>query len=234
MYLVMDEELLLEQVKIIAHFSRKFNNSNYVIVSDEIKSSWQNYYRQYIGFMSENEYSRNNGCTIEAMGKGAYYHVDNTIYIAVPYISDEFTLLRTLTHEYGHCIQDKSGYNRATCDSCLLEYHNIWFHENPYNRDTLSNFNRINKVSGFRVSSINECKGLIDRTQYYRIDNYFKVSFNEFCDMVEQRKSAGYINQHINHKPMLRDIYEFIRNKLDNYQENLLYYTLFNNFLRSW
>lgn len=233
MYSVMDEKLLLEQVKTIEHFSRKFNNCNYVIVTDEIRSCWQNYYRQYIGFMSNYEYCRNNGCSIEEMGKGAYYHVDNTIYIAVPYISDEFTLLRTLTHEYGHCIQDKSGYNIATCDNWLLEYHNIWFNENPYNRDTLSNFNRIDKESGFRLSSINPFIKLLGKNGYTEINEYFIVPFDSFCQKIESKKSQGYINQHTTHRAILREIYDFIRYKLDDYSHNLYYYTLFNNYLKN-
>lgn len=229
----MNEKLLLEQVKIIVHFSQKFKRCNYVIVTDEEKGYWQSYYGQYVGFMTNDEYKRKNRSSIEDMGKGAYYHVDNTIYIAVPYISDEFTLLRTLTHEYGHCLQDKSGYNIATCDSCLLEYHNIWFNENPRNRDTLSNFNRINQESGFRLSSIDPYISLLNTEGYKAINQYFIVSFDCFCAKIESRKNQGYINQHITHKPMLRDMYEFIRNNLDDYSQNLYYYTLFNNFLRN-
>lgn len=227
MYSVMDEKLLLEQVKTIEHFSREFNNCNYVIVSDKIKSCWQNYYSQYIGFMSKEEYSNNNGCTIEAMGNGAYYHVDNTIYIAVPYISDEFTLLRTLTHEYGHYIQDKSGYNRATCDSSLLEYHNIWFNENPYNRETLSNFNRIDKESGFRLSSIcNYCK--LNRTN--TIADLFNLDLEVFLQKHQSKFQSGIT---IYNEKLLKDIYDSVqRMRQENSLWLPLYYNLFYCFIK--
>lgn len=224
----MNEELLLEQVKIIVHFSQKFKRCNYVIVTDEVKGYWQSNYGQYVGFMTNDEYKRKNRSSIEDMGKGAYYHVDNTIYIAVPYISDEFTLLRTLTHEYGHCIQNTKLYNNSNCDYALLEYHNIWFNENPYNNEILQVFDRIDKATGFRLSSnypfplsdvaINGIKDTFDWGFYSFYDNYKGII----------KKGEEYKN-----KQLLRDIYDSVQvMKQENSLWLPLYYKLFYCFTK--
>lgn len=206
--------------KIVCNCNDLQNNKNWI-------NFWKSQWGQHVGFMTNDEYIRHNGCSIEEMGEGAYYHIDNTIYIAVPYTSDEFTLLRTLTHEYGHYIQDKSGYNRATCDSRLLEYHNIWFNENPYNRDTLSNFNRINEVSGFRLSSIyNYCK--LNTTNI--IADLFNLDLEVFLQEHQSKFQSGIT---IYNEKLLKDIYDSVqRMRQENSLWLPLYYNLFYCFIK--
>lgn len=226
----MTEEFISKQISEIIDFELTNNCCDYVIVSDIVSDSMKRNYD--VKIITNNNFTEKNGRSIEDMGNGAYNYMDNTLYIAVPYKSDEFTLLRTLTHEYGHCIQDRFGYNASTCDWHLLEYHNIWFNENPNNRDVCSIFNRIDRDSGFRLS-LTSPYIIINPKQYNDIDKYFNVSFDDFCKEIEKVKKVGYVNERISHKLILRDMHEFIRNKLNDYAENKLYYTLFYSFLHN-
>lgn len=226
----MTENFISKQIENIIKFADTNKCCNYVIVSDSVSDSMNRNYD--VKIMTNNNFTEINGRSIEDMGNGAYNYKNNTLYIAVPYKSDEFTLLRTLTHEYGHCLQNKVGYNTLTCDWHLLEYHNIWFNENPKNRDVSEVFNRIDRDSGFRLSLTSPYM-IINSKQYNDIDEYFNVSFDDFCKEIEKVKKVGYVKKYITHESILRAMYEFIRNKLNDYAENKLYYTLFYSFLHN-
>lgn len=186
----MNEDFINEQMNAIIHFANRFNRCKYVVISDELNDYWKYYWRQYVEFKTNYEYNllivdenelqdkeyadciKNSKLIIEE-GGACYSYKNDTIYIAVPYESNEYTLLRTLTHEYGHCIQNANGYNRENCDKYLLEYHNIWFYENPYSQDTKQCFDHINE-DGFRMSY---------NTKYHEIEEsvkYKKLIYNNF------------------------------------------------------
>ena len=224
----MNEDFINEQMNAIIHFANRFNRCKYVVVSDELNDYWKRYWGQYVGFMTNCEYNIKNNKSIEEMGGGAYYHVDNTIYIAVPHNSKEFTLLRTLTHEYGHCIQNTKLYNNSNCDYALLEYHNIWFNENPYNNDILQVFDRIDKATGFRLSS-NSPFPLSD-VAIKGIKDTFDWGFYSFYDNYKGiiKKGEEYKN-----KQLLRDIYDSGQvMKQENSLWLPLYYKLFYCFTK--
>lgn len=186
----MNEELI-NDINAIIHFATRFNSCKYVIVSDNLNDYWIRYWGQYVGFMTNRQYNlliadknelqtneeyadyiKNSKLIIEE-GGACYSCIDNTIYIAVPYESNEYTLLRTLTHEYGHCIQKVNGYNRENCDKYLLEYHNIWFYENPYSQDTRQCYDHINE-DGFRMSYNKKYR------EIEKSDKYKKLIYNNF------------------------------------------------------
>lgn len=228
-----DEDLKL-QMNTILDFAKKYNKCNYVIVTDDIRCNYWDYYiGKYVKLMTNNDFTRNNrGYSIEDMGNGTYYYINNTIYIAVPYISNGYTLLRTLTHEYGHCLQDMSGYNKATCNERLLEYHNIWFNENPKCSEiTLLHPNIDN--TGFRFSytrngKYNISKYAIDLSKKIKccdecfMNNLFKGEFNDFYNKIIESKGR------YNDKKLLQEIFFDMQKKTTDKDKYLL---LFYNFL---
>ena len=226
----MNEELINEQMNAIIHFATRFNRCYYIVVSDELNDYWKCYWGQYVGFMTNEEYNLliadkselqtnkeyaeyiQNGKLIVEDGGACYSHINETIYIAVPYESNEYTLLRTLIHEYGHHLQKEKGHNKENCDKYFLEYHNIWFHENPYSQDIKQNFDHINE-DGFRMSYISKYKD-IERTKKYKDlihDNFFNIflSYDKECfykAIIMKRN----IEESVNTKEICNEIYDSI------------------------
>jgi len=261
----MSDEDLKKQMNTIINFAIRFNECNYVIVTDDNRCDyWKYYVGKYVEFMTNYEFNLldsdkkalkepeyvdyiTNNSLLKEKGGACYSFGNQTIYIEIPYESTEYTLLRTLTHEYGHHIQNQKGYNISNCNKTFLEYHNIWLNENPNCRDTkICNAQTIGN-DGFRYSYINKFLKFSDNTpsnlitgaQFVSdkpcdknlVETLFTLEFNDFIRITGYYLSKWTHITSINgqNRYLLECIYRDMQNKKEQDKER--YLLLFYNFL---
>ncbi len=192
----------------VISFAGVFDKCKYCIIDINYRKG-QDKYLDFIttslGISISTEQENNNKVLVA--GGGYYNHNENTIYISSNYKSQEFTLLRTLTHEYGHCLQNEDEYNISNCDVILLEYHNIWFNENPRNRDMLEIYNRIDNTTGFRLSYAQN-RVTISNQLFNKYKESFNWGFLSFFDKYKSIIKSGVYDKNIR---MLKDIYDSVQ-----------------------
>lgn len=233
------EEELRNQIKLVNLFSRDHNGCNYVIIlSDQdfqcldLSSKMLN-----LSFMSDEVFKKKNrGRSIEDMGNAAYDFQENNLYIHLTYHHSEYTLSRTLFHEYGHYLQHSiHRANSVTCNLILLEYHNILFNENMNCRDKSCTGEHITIIDiadrGFRVSYINKYT-----TKPYDLDYtlFFNGDYSNFEDNILHYVGIDIYFTRID-KILLEEMFELLRRNYSSpsgvmKETNLL---LFANFLKS-
>ncbi|MCE8780833.1 hypothetical protein [Bacteroides thetaiotaomicron] len=198
----------------------------------------QNYYEQerykFVRIIDDNEFKTLNetngesGNSIEALGHGAY--MNKVIYVGVPCKSEEFPITRILQHELGHYIQERNnGYTNRNCDLFLYEYHNIWFYENPYNRDALNNYDRIDMITRFRLSYANKIINISDNLLKNTKES-FDLDFCSFYNKYQHVIKSGDTDKNMK---LLKDIYDSVQAmRQENSSWLPLYYKLFYFFTK--
>ncbi len=211
----------------VISFARVFDKCKYCIIDVNYQKSQDKYLdftTTSLGISISTKPEDNE--KVSNAGGGYYDHNANIIYISSNYNSNEFSLLRTLTHEYGHCLQNEDEYNISNCDVILLEYHNIWFNENPRNRDILSIYNRIDETTGFRLSYAQN-KLTISNKRFKECKESFNWGFLSFFDEYKNIIKSGVYDKNIK---MLKDIYDSVQiMKLEHSLWLDLYIALFIN-----
>lgn len=132
-------ELEKEQLDIIISFTEQHYGCEYTVVINGSDTVLENYcIRHGIAVILEKEIQQIYKLNMEDFGCGSFMikNFETTpmpvIYIKLPYPIEktEYTLKRTLTHEYGHYLQYiNKGACTQNCNGVILEYHNIMFHE---------------------------------------------------------------------------------------------------------
>lgn len=210
--------------------SRKLKGCNYCII-DTTNETQTDLLQQYEQKMSLYKirilHHKDCQTDVRQKGGGLYDHTEKTVYIGFPHESDEFTLTRILTHEFGHYVQDVEGYNVENSDNRLLEYHNIWFYENPQNNDMLTNRRRFDKSTGFRVTyeNTNHC--------FSKSSTVWKLLDVEFNNFYSQCKQKCKFEDNCNNKKLLYAIFQNLK-CLTEQNSKELHLHLLDSFLRNF